>query len=72
MKKAQPSNTTGINIGVSKETVTECRAAIMDILRCPNVGETTKVVAMETLTKVCSVNNATVQNCTLSVGTEKK
>lgn len=69
-KEKQPA-IVGIQIGPSAEAIAQTRAAIMDILRA-TVGESTKVVALETLTKVCNVNNATVQNVSMSMGQEAK
>lgn len=69
-KKEEQSPMVGIQIGASAEAIAETRAAIMDILRA-SVDESTKVVALETLTKVCSVNNANVHDCTLMMGKEK-
>ena len=54
-----------VSIGPSKEAIAEARAAIMAILSA-DVDESTKVCALNALHTICSVNNTSMSNCTIS------
>ena len=53
-----------LQIGASAEAITRARATVLDILRCKDADETTKVEALKAFTTICSVNNVTVSGCT--------
>lgn len=62
-----------INIeGAPKESVTEARAANMDILRCKDVNNQTKRAALEVFGELCSINNVSIQNCQFNTGDRDK
>lgn len=52
-----------LQIGASAEAISRARGTIIDILRCKDADETTKLEALKAFTSVCSVNNATVSDC---------
>ncbi|MFA5376575.1 MAG: hypothetical protein WC455_12585 [Dehalococcoidia bacterium] len=51
-----------INIGVSKETVVEARAMIMDILKS-DAEQATIQKALDVAVVICQVSNTTVEGC---------
>lgn len=55
-----------IHVGVAKETVTEAKKALVEILRITECGDSAKVAACDALTKLCQVTGTTISNCTLS------
>ena len=55
-----------IYIGAKVDAVKEARAAIMDILNSPYVDQGTKIVALESLSAITSVNDSTISNCNFS------
>lgn len=67
-KPAPKQDAPMILIGASKESVTEARAAIMDILRCKEVTNQTKRSALQTLGGLCSVSHVTISGCSLKKG----
>ena len=59
---------TGINIGVSKEAVTEAWKAILDILEMTeNRADSITEQALDTLTSICNVNNTTISGCQIGM-----
>jgi len=58
-------------LGATKESVTAARGAIIDIIEVPNVDSEVKIKALDVLSTLCAVNNATVQNCNFT-GQHKK
>lgn len=58
MKKRQA----GIIVGTSKETVTETKRAIMEILRTKETPEV-KVEALKSLAIMCKIENTTISGC---------
>jgi hypothetical protein len=61
--KEQKESAPMLNIGASRSTVAEARAAINDILAAPHVDNNTKVEALRALNSVCAVNGASIMNC---------
>ena len=55
-----------ISMGVGKDTIQELRKMIMDILNCKTADQETKIRALDVASKVCSVNNITVSECTFN------
>lgn len=51
-----------ISIGASVSAVKEARGAINDILRTPNVDNSTKTEALRALSTLCAVNNTMITN----------
>ena len=68
-RKSSEPIVTGINIGVSRGTVAEVRAAINDILKTSQADESTKCIALGALSQLCEVKNVGVTNNTLNMGT---
>lgn len=59
---------TAMHIGATKETVTEARHAIVEILAAPYADNATKVAALDALRSICSVSNTTVTGCSFQLG----
>ena len=62
-----PSYGPAIQVGVSKDTVAELRAAIMDILSC-DAGDAVRIEALTTLRDGCAVTNTSISNCQIETG----
>jgi len=58
---------TGIRVGANKEAILEAKYAILDILNS-YCDQSTKVVALQTLSELCNTNNTTISGCNITVG----
>lgn len=56
----------GINIGPSKESIEAAKEAVLQILSTYSVGDSVKKQALKALTKMTSVTNTTITNCTIT------
>ena len=63
--KKQDRGYVAINIGANAEAIKETRVAINDILKS-NAEQSTLRAALKALTKLCAINNTSIQNCTFS------
>ncbi len=54
-----------INVGASKEAISEARVTVAMILDC-EASDQVKLTALKTLTKICAVRGTTISNCTLT------
>lgn len=54
-----------INVGASEKSVLAAHKAVMDILNT-RLAEAVLIEALRAFTGVCSVNNTTISNCTMT------
>lgn len=57
-----------MHIGATRDSIQAMAAAIMQILGAPSVDNSTKVVALQSLTQGCSVSHVSISGCNLSSG----
>ena len=57
----------GIYLSQNPEAIAEARGAINDILRSPAADQATKVVALNVLGTLCSINGASINGCSVSL-----
>jgi hypothetical protein len=65
MTMKQKPNNVAIYIGQDPKSIAEARGAINDILRCALADQTTKVEALKVLGALCSINDASINNCNI-------
>ena len=56
----------GIKIGADSGSVDAASKAVMEILYCP-AGSAEKIAALESLGRICSVNNSTISHCSIQM-----
>lgn len=52
-----------VHVGVGKDTVTEARQAIVDIISCKDADQSVRMKALEVFQSVCKVENTTITGC---------
>ena len=60
-----------LQIGASEEAIKAARAAIIDILKIPNLDNSTRCKALDVFASVCQVNGTTVTNCAFTTNEKR-